>query len=1247
MALTKDQEAALIAKILSDSKLSDDEIRDIFANKSQFGSSLDEIKEELEALQAAAEESPGWATLLTIAAPFLGGAALLVAAAGAAVYSATSSTYEIFIGKFAEQTIKEIESGVLRRQYFEEFIVANKQDLFIDETDVFLWTRDDNFINEIVAAIIKNPNSINDIPYLESVGKFDLEASKKLRALLDGTGLLIGQIPYVGIDDFFGQSEKANTFYELKDPRATAIDYSGNILVGVFDDIASDNTEIADLRKTQIQFNSTIGEGAQLPSTSNVRNIDEDIFVNRYGIYLLEAIQMGTNTEAGFNAHTKSAAAELGKKFGTDVETKRRIDLWDRLVAASGGGLTAEEVADAISGANAAALEGAVNSGLTGAIDDSAGLSESDIEKRQRFYQQCCLLLLMKDLKSNFTSEISDDTNSDSPQMHSPDKIYNERFYMVNDKDNTKFVNTLIAPKGEQIRDFMNITPDIQAFLVPKVRLFKVYGASDSLKQVEFHFRNNTIPDSSLNRLFNENDVILRGSGYGIKEISFSFEGASPATAKNDIKVGLKLFFQDFRDFVTPFHTTDSTGEDATVSFVELLFFDQKDASAAPAPQTRQQYNPAHYRIRADLGWHVPNSNDQQFVAACAKRGLNASNIKNAIVKMNKSFYLTMVEHDLDFAKDGTVSITGEYRAYIEASLKTTRFDALSNKEIVEQRKTREEKLIRAERNCTPGEIAALKRVYSAQEAQDVLSAQKRILSDLYGKGKIFNLHVTSDGGFRENGFFSSMPTYNGSNVGVAEPPTTDEAVAASSNTDPSPIPKTFTSDDPQNNVQFFYLGDLIYIILDSLFEQPHDPTKFILPSIDLEEYLSNAGSYNINIAQIPVSVLYFKEWFTNTIIKPGKKSYAIMYFIRDLLNNLVVDALIEVCLNRNYNKSFRFDTTTITSNGDKLSGITTLSSPIINLQDNSDIFPMTAESETGEPVSINDLVSFVVIMPTYNTITNDGTGQYDEDIDKGVYHFEIGVDRGILNDVKFSKIDMEYIREARYLQTAGVDGLMQLGAVYKATLNLFGNTLFYPGMLIYINPFGLGGNEFIPSNPFSIANKLGLGGYHLITRVNSIISNGAFKTTLEAMFVYPGDGQTRSISQGEAQTTPEETPSIDAASQSPEQQAYCDTLLTQETDYFRNVQDAIDTGGARPLEAPPLTDEPLPFVGPVVPPESIPDPESSQSAQAIRVNGEDVAYDNTNIEGNLKQYKEGDKVVAVQDVLEDGTTLFGLPRLP
>ena len=50
----------------------------------------------------------------------------------------------------------------------------------------------------------------------------------------------------------------------------------------------------------------------------------------------------------------------------------------------------------------------------------------------------------------------------------------------------------------------------------------------------------------------------------------------------------------------------------------------------------------------------------------------------------------------------------------------------------------------------------------------------------------------------------------------------------------------------------------------------------------------------------------------------------------------------------------------------------------------------------------------------------------------------------------------MQYIREARY-KREGIDGLLQLGAVYTANLQMFGNTLFYPGMQIFINPFDIG----------------------------------------------------------------------------------------------------------------------------------------------------------------------------------------------
>ena len=89
-----------------------------------------------------------------------------------------------------------------------------------------------------------------------------------------------------------------------------------------------------------------------------------------------------------------------------------------------------------------------------------------------------------------------------------------------------------------------------------------------------------------------------------------------------------------------------------------------------------------------------------------------------------------------------------------------------------------------------------------------------------------------------------------------------------------------------------------------------------------------------------------------------------------------------------------------------------------------------------------------------------------------------------------------------------GHDGLMQLSAVYKVTLEMFGNTIFYPGMYIYIDPRGIGGKDFDPTNFGSIANSLGIGGYHLITRVNSNVGPGSFNTTVEAQFVYSGDGK-------------------------------------------------------------------------------------------------------------------------------------------
>ena len=157
----------------------------------------------------------------------------------------------------------------------------------------------------------------------------------------------------------------------------------------------------------------------------------------------------------------------------------------------------------------------------------------------------------------------------------------------------------------------------------------------------------------------------------------------------------------------------------------------------------------------------------------------------------------------------------------------------------------------------------------------------------------------------------------------------------------------------------------------------------------------------------------------------------------------------------------------------------------------------------------IKGMFNYYLIHPVTDDKVQDGKGMFDEDSVKGVYHLGVGLDRGIVKKIKFTKTDIQYLREARYFNH-GSDGLAQLSAVYKATIEMFGNTLFYPGMEIFIDPRHLAGHTFDPTDPESTANTLGIGGYHLITRVENSIAPGKFNTTVEALFVYSGDGNNK-----------------------------------------------------------------------------------------------------------------------------------------
>jgi hypothetical protein len=174
---------------------------------------------------------------------------------------------------------------------------------------------------------------------------------------------------------------------------------------------------------------------------------------------------------------------------------------------------------------------------------------------------------------------------------------------------------------------------------------------------------------------------------------------------------------------------------------------------------------------------------------------------------------------------------------------------------------------------------------------------------------------------------------------------------------------------------------------------------------------------------------------------------------------------------------------------------------------------PLVAD-EGIETVSISEFYNYMLLYPSYNSLKTVGVGDEEQDLNRGVYHMHIGARAGLVKNIKFAKTDMQFIRESRFMNQ-GTDGLLQLGAVYKVTIDMVGNTIFYPGMEVFVNPMGLGGVNWDPTQgnlnggEASIANKLGFGGYHLVTRVNNSISSGKFNTTVEAQWHYSGDGVT------------------------------------------------------------------------------------------------------------------------------------------
>jgi len=782
--------------------------------------------------------------------------------------------------------------------------------------------------------------------------------------------------------------------------------------------------------------------------------------------------------------------------------------------------------------------------------------SDEDISDREKKYKQCVLLLNLPTLKADFNKEILSKKEKKT-KMHAKG-LYNKRFTMLEDRSNTDdqngLINKLITPKAEKIRPFLNMTNELYAALVPKIRLFKIYydpseGKKNPYLTREIPFKSHT--STKRVEMLSKPNTFDKGDGYGIKSFNFSFDGETPATSTKFIKAKLELYFQTFSDFS---REREVTIEDDTYKFryvdlfVNTKFCPRQGANEGANTNSPLHYDPSHYRIRADVGWEFPGSN----VNSIMKRpGVvdGKEQLKKALETINKSFYLNLIDHDISIADDGSVTISAEYIAYIEGATGTKIMNALLSREArkLEQKQLKIYEQALADNSCDEKQLSEFRaaiggaRNIGRQKMYQSLT-EKLILNDcMYScfVNKIDRKSISRESFFYKTPKLKSIPKADAQSKEevvkkvkseIPDGKTQEEKwsyIVSNHLADPDPSLGT--------KINFFYFADLVYFLMDSLYEEDHSTTffpeveniKVILTSFSLS-LLGENNKLLTNIGQIPVDLDTFIDWYKGEILDKKIEAISIIDFIKRFFLYLIKDIFQEVCVNTGQHKRLSFKTMSLMAYGKKKGKVEdplyALLKKELEIKDNNNPImnaashysagklPLSTSSFDQNKAESSDFFNYMVIFVHYRPDNFVGLGVKSDDESRGVYHFFIGADKGLVKKINFSKSDIQYIRESR-MMNQGSNNLLQLSSAYRCSMTMIGNTLLYPGMEIFVNPFGFGGPEFGQPNDGpgtvdipNLSNIMGIGGYQQVIKVNSTISPGKFETTIDALFIHSGE---------------------------------------------------------------------------------------------------------------------------------------------
>jgi hypothetical protein len=683
------------------------------------------------------------------------------------------------------------------------------------------------------------------------------------------------------------------------------------------------------------------------------------------------------------------------------------------------------------------------------------------------------------------------------------------------------FVNQLVKPPNyEQI---FNITPAQLSGLTPSIELYKVFIDDDGKEADVPIIMNTHTTKDEIDSFLGVYEVAQtyplgrsRSIGAGMKSMTMEFDGNNFFTAKRNIKSKLKLFFASFEELLRSRRVTvtEQNGPgfesvDSGFRFIDLMM---KTPSTIKPHRSSHQLdpNPRNYRLKAVFGWSELGGNQvlSDFSSPQKK-------VKEAILNSSITIQLIPVTHTINVGEQGQVEVEIDYRAYIDSITGAVYSNILATEELYRELFDYDDVIKRAKRDkgCKNEKISAYKKEAIKKIDKQEEIALTSILRDLDTTGKI--THLTVDyRDIKETGDAYSMEVTNyttgaGNKIATAIEKASRDAKQAgdSGDSESGSLIPALTPDGVI--VSYIYLSDILDVVINKI-ELSLSKTKNGRNDIEIhyEQFkkirvilgpsiinLPTKGGYEMNIGDIPISLTYFAEFLMSKTIKEGISQYTLFQFLSDFMNDFVRNLFSpEKCLGGDRDHKLILRNAVVTSNHD--------------IAANINMRPLLKQAKRSNS---GDEYTYLIYYAT--TRVPQLSGNREEDHEKGIYHFDIGANSGLVKNISFSKTDQKYVKEARF-ERDGVDGLGQLREAYDITIQMFGNVQLYPGMYIFVNPVGISPSLGNPTNSggkgqqvqqASIAHLLGIGGYHLITKVDSIIAEGQFDTTVSAKWVSSG----------------------------------------------------------------------------------------------------------------------------------------------